>query len=99
MVMKMTSFFPQVIVFESRSLSSGEHVGVVVNKEYCFGINEIQLSKKIHETKEIQTKISNERKWFERTRIRRIPLNLSRVPQITRTQFQSMHCTKNEVFH
>ena len=43
-------------------LSSGEHVGVLVNKEYYFDNNEIQLSKKIHEAKEIQTRISNERK-------------------------------------
>ena len=60
------------------ALFSGERVGVVVNKDYCFDINEIQLSKKIHEAKKIQTRISNERKWFERTRICRIPLNLSR---------------------
>lgn len=46
--------------------------------------------KKIHETKEMQTRISSERKWFERTRICRIPLNLSQVSQITMTQFQSM---------
>ena len=46
--------------------------------------------KKIHETKEMQTRISSERKWFERTRICRIPSNLSQVSQITMTQFQSM---------
>ena len=81
------------------ALSSVEHVRVVVKKEYCFDINEIQLFKKIHETKEIQTRISNERKWFEKTRICRIRSNLARVLQITITQFESMHCTKNEVFH
>ena len=46
--------------------------------------------KKIHETKEMQTRISSERKWFERTRICRIPSNLLQVSQITMTQFQSM---------
>ena len=46
--------------------------------------------KKINEAKEIQTRISNERKWVERKRICRIPSNLSRVPQITMTQFQSI---------
>ena len=71
-------------------LSSRKHVGVVVNKDYCFDTNEIQLSKKIHEAKEIQRRISNERKWFERRRICRIPSNLSQVPEITRTQFQTM---------
>ena len=65
------------------ALSSGEHVGVVFNKEYCFDINEIQLSKKTHEAREIQTRISNERKWFEKTRICEIPSNLSRVLQIS----------------
>ena len=80
------------------ALSSVEHVRVVVKKEHCFDINEIQLSKKIHETKEIQTRISNERKWFEKTRICRIRSNLARVLQITITQFESMHCTKNDVF-
>ena len=29
------------------ALSSGEQVGVVVNKEYCLDINEIQLSKNL----------------------------------------------------
>ena len=77
--MKMASFSPPAIVFISKWLFfSGERVGVVVNKDYCFDINEIQLSKKIHEAKKIQTRISNERKWFERTRICRIPSNLSR---------------------
>ena len=50
-------------------LSSGEHVGVVVDKQCCFDINEIQLFKKIHETQKIQRRTSNERKWFEGTRI------------------------------
>ena len=72
------------------SLSSGEDVGVVVNKEYCFDINAIQLSKKIHKTKNIQRRISNERKSFAGTRICRIPSYLFQVPQITVTQFQSM---------
>ena len=36
------------------ALSSGEHVGVIVNKEYCFDINEIQHSKKIHEAKFVE---------------------------------------------
>ena len=68
-------------------LSSGEHAGVVVDKQYCFDINEIQLFKKIHENKKIQRRISNERKWFEGTRICRILSHLFQVPQITITQF------------
>ena len=78
--MKIASFFRPVIVFPSKWLSSREHVGVVIKKEYCLEINEIQLSRKIHEAKEIQTKISNERKWFERFESLRIYLEFHRLP-------------------
>ena len=46
MVMKIASFFPPVSVFASKwqmAFSSGEHVRVVFDKEYCIDVDEIQL--------------------------------------------------------